>query len=721
MRDVVVDPVRRRARVGAGAVWHDVVEAAASYGLAGLPGSSNGVGVVGYTLGGGFGWLGRHYGLAAHSVTRAELVTATGELLAASAEEDPELLWGLLGGAGNVGIVTSLEFRLHPVARVYGGNLYYPLSRARDVLGVFADWTREAPDELTAAATFRRFPPLPTVPTALRGRSLVALRGCFSGDLAEGEALVDRARRVLGPALLDTFAPMRVSALASISADPVDPLGAVQHSETIPDVTPELVEVLLDLVGRDAASPLVMLELRTLGGALVGPRGALSPMAHTEGVASLNAVGVTTTPAAAPEHVRSFLRELRQRLRPHVTGETYVNFLDLDGATPERVRASYSPADWERLARLKARLDPDNLFRFSRTSPQACQHHHGTRHHHHPPPPQEGPIMNDSITRTTGITSTTGTILVTGATGTVGAAVVERLGARGARTRAFVRDPERARARLGDDVELVVGDLGDPDSIRTALRGVDTVFLACGNVPDQVPHELSVIEAASGSGVGRLVKLSARGADARASNAYWRAHAQIESRLETSDIPSVVLRPSFLMSNLFAAAEHIRGADTLMAPAGSARIAMVDPADVAEVAALALTDTAVRPGGLVLTGPGAIGYQEVAGELSAVLGRRVSYVDVPPGAMLQGLVAAGVPEGPATEVVAVFGALRAGDPTSATGTVADLTGRPAGSFADFARRHASVFDPSAASRTAHESHAAGAHREDVSTPLARGA
>lgn len=369
LRSVTVDPAARRARVEAGAVWHDVVQAAAAHGLAGLPGSSTGVGVVGFTLGGGFGWLGRRYGLAAHSVTRAEVVTATGELVAASAEENPGLFWGLLGGTGNFGIVTALEFALHPVSEVYGGNLYYPLSRARDVLELFAQRTRDAPRELTAAATFRRFPPSPLVPAVVRGQSLVAVRGCWCGDLAEGAALVDRARHALGPALLDTFAPMPVSALASISMDPVDPLGAVQHSEMIPGLTPEVIDTVLDLAGPDAHSPLVMLELRTLGGALAGPAGALSPMAHTTAAASLNAVGVTTGPTAEPDRVRQHLREIERRLRDHVTGERYLNFLDLDAATPARVRAAYTAGDWERLVRLKARLDPGDLFRFNRAIP----------------------------------------------------------------------------------------------------------------------------------------------------------------------------------------------------------------------------------------------------------------------------------------------------------------------------------------------------------------
>ena len=267
MRGVHVDPAARLARVEAGAVWHDVLEAAGVHGLTGLPGSSTTVGVVGYTLGGGFGWLGRRYGLAVHSVLRAEVVTADGRLITASPDEHPDLFWGLKGGTGNLGIVTALEFTLHPVRQVYGGNLYYPLDRADDVLRFFAQWSRSAPPELTSAITFRTFPPLPTVPEPLRGTSLVAIRGCFCGDPTEGRALIDQARVALGPAQLDTFTAMPAAAVAAISMDPVDPVGAMNHLELLRDLTPATIDALVELAGPEARSPLVMLEVRQLGGA----------------------------------------------------------------------------------------------------------------------------------------------------------------------------------------------------------------------------------------------------------------------------------------------------------------------------------------------------------------------------------------------------------------------------------------------------------------------
>jgi FAD binding domain/Berberine and berberine like len=363
MRAIAVDPVARTARVAAGARWADVIPRAAAHGLAGLQGSSSHVGVVGFTMGGGFGWLGRRYGLASGSVRSAEVVTADGELVTAAADDNPDLFWGLGGGGGNFGIVTSLEFALHPVAHVYAGNLYYPVDRARDVLEFWAGWTAALPDEMTSAVAFRRFPPLPTIPAAFRGRLFVALRGCWCGeDLAEGAQLVDAARRALGAPEIDTWAAMPAAGLDAVSMDPVDPLAALSHSELLRDLSAAAIDTLVDM-GSD--SPLIMLELRQLGGALARSSTMLSPMAHSAAPFSLNAIGVTPTPQSV-RAIRGYLAHVADAMRPHVTGETYLNFMDLGGATPQRVRAAYSADDWARLVDLKGRYDADNVFRFNR-------------------------------------------------------------------------------------------------------------------------------------------------------------------------------------------------------------------------------------------------------------------------------------------------------------------------------------------------------------------
>lgn len=283
------------------------------------------------------------------------------------------------------------------------------------------------------------------------------------------------------------------------------------------------------------------------------------------------------------------------------------------------------------------------------------------------------------------------TVLITGATGTVGSALVRALAAAGVRPRAFARDADRARARLGDAADVVVGDLADAPALRSALTGVEALFLACGNVPGQVALECAAVDAARSAGVRRVVKLSARGAARTATAAVWRGHAEIEEHLAASGLPAVVLRPSFFLSNLLAAAGPVRDSGILPAPAGTAPIAMVDPADVAAVAARALLDDAVAPGVLPLTGPEALTYGQVAARLTEVLGRGVTHVDVPADAAARGMVAGGMPEAAAQQVLEVFAGLRRGEYATADDIAPGLTGRPSGTLTGFVRDHAAVF------------------------------
>ena len=278
-------------------------------------------------------------------------------------------------------------------------------------------------------------------------------------------------------------------------------------------------------------------------------------------------------------------------------------------------------------------------------------------------------------------------VLVTGATGTVGSEVVRELRERGVPVRAFVRDPRKAAALLGEDVELAVGDLGEPESLRRALDGVDRLFLACANVPGQVEHETGAIDAAAQAGVARVVKLSALGAEPGSPLAFWDWQGRIEAHLARSGVPAVVLRPANYMTNLLAAAPSGR----LFAPAGDARIAMVDPRDVAAVAAVALTEAGHDGRAYVLTGPEALTYGEAAAGLSDATGRDIGFVDLPDEAARQGMLDAGMPGFVADFLVGLFEALRAGAHAVPTGTVRAVTGREPRSVADFAREHAGAF------------------------------
>jgi FAD/FMN-containing dehydrogenase len=369
MKGVHVDPETRTARVEAGVKWADLAPEAAAHGLAGLQGSSSDVGIVGYTMGGGFGWLGRKHGFAADSVKEADVVTADGELIKVSAHENADLFWGLKGGGGNFGIVASLEFVLYPITHVYGGDLFYPAQRAAEVLELYGRWSAGLPDEVTSGVAFMNLPPFEEIPEPLRGNSLIAVRACYTGeDLEEkGEELL-RPWREFGEPVMDTFGVMPYAAMDAISMDPVNPMGAYGHVEMLRDLSPETCETLVKLAGADSNSPLAMLELRQLGGALSRPPADLNPMGRSDSRFIMYGLGATPTPEVA-QAVQAYLAYVAEAVSLHVSGATYVNFMDLDGASAERVRAAYSPDDWQRLVTLKDRYDPTNLFRFNRNIP----------------------------------------------------------------------------------------------------------------------------------------------------------------------------------------------------------------------------------------------------------------------------------------------------------------------------------------------------------------
>lgn len=282
------------------------------------------------------------------------------------------------------------------------------------------------------------------------------------------------------------------------------------------------------------------------------------------------------------------------------------------------------------------------------------------------------------------------TVLVTGATGSVGSAVVRELRERGVEVRAFVRDVDRAKAVLGD-IECVAGDYGDPASIRQAISGVDRVFLCGRNDPRQVQHETNVIDAAAAAEIGRLVKVGANGARVGSPLAFWDAHGRIERHLELVGVPAVVLHPSSYTSNLLASAETIKHLGKLFAPAGDAKVTLIDPRDVAAAAAVVLTEDGHDGRTYVLTGPEAVTYEQAAACVSAAIGKPVDYVDVPDAMARDGMLQAGLPPWLADQLVILWQQLRQGAAAETTDVVRVLTGREPRSVADFARDHAGAF------------------------------
>jgi uncharacterized protein YbjT (DUF2867 family) len=220
-------------------------------------------------------------------------------------------------------------------------------------------------------------------------------------------------------------------------------------------------------------------------------------------------------------------------------------------------------------------------------------------------------------------------IVVTGATGNIGSRVVRQLSAAAVPCRAFVRDAAKAAAVLGDDVPVAVGDFADPASLRPAVEGADAVVLSSGNDPRQVDFEANVIDVVAGTARCPMVKLSSVGADPASPAAFVAWHGRSEAHLTASGLPATVLRASFFMSNLFAAADSISHGGPLAAPAGDAHIAMVDPRDIAACVVAVVTGSGHRGRIYELTGPEALTYAQVAETLGGVLGRRVEFVDAP--------------------------------------------------------------------------------------------
>jgi uncharacterized protein YbjT (DUF2867 family) len=284
-------------------------------------------------------------------------------------------------------------------------------------------------------------------------------------------------------------------------------------------------------------------------------------------------------------------------------------------------------------------------------------------------------------------------IVVTGATGNTGSEVVRALSARGDHVRAFVRDPAQARQKLGRRVELAIGDFADSRSVRAALEGADALFLSCADDPRRVTWEIHAIQAAAAAGVRQIVKLSTANAEPGSPVAFWDWHGQVEQYLRGSGVSWVILQSSWYMSNLLVSASQVAAEGRLYAPAGEARIAMIDPRDVGAAAAAVLSSAGHDGQTYLLTGPDAITYAQVAAELSAATASAVEFIDVPDDQAQQAMIRDGLPGFAAEQIVKAFGRLRQGVEAQVTLAIETLTGSSPRDFASFARSHARQFAP----------------------------
>jgi FAD/FMN-containing dehydrogenase len=364
MQDVAIDAAARTARVAAGVKWGPVLQAAQAAGLAPLLGSTTDVGVVGYTMGGGMGWLARKYGMAVDSVRAFDIVTPDGVLRHVNAESEPELFWGVRGGAGNFGVVTSIEFDLYPVTEVYAGNIFFPISMAHEVFGTYREWITTLSEDWTTAIVLMHMPPLPFVPEPLRGQSVVIVRGASVSPQAEAEAAL-APMRALGGIIMDVFGPLPFAMADMISQDPVQPTRSLGRTETLANLSDATVDALLAVFGRPQTSPVVMIETRHLGGATTRTRGAGNAYAHRD-VQFISLMVAAAFDPARDTVVQRYLDAAGSTLAAYKTGQVYLNFLHDSDLTAARVRAGYPPEVYARLVALKDRYDPANMFRFNR-------------------------------------------------------------------------------------------------------------------------------------------------------------------------------------------------------------------------------------------------------------------------------------------------------------------------------------------------------------------
>ncbi|MDA0185417.1 FAD-binding oxidoreductase [Solirubrobacter phytolaccae] len=351
MRRVEIDPAARIARTEAGALWEDVIDAAAPHGLIALHGSSPTVGVTGYSLGGGMGWLARSHGLQANSVTAIELVTADGQQVRTDAQHDPELFWALRGGGGNFGIVTALEFRLFPLREICAGFMLWDWTEAGRIVTAWSEWAKDAPDHVTTSLRIMQLPPLEELPEFLRGRRIVMIDGAVQGDPAVLDPL-----RALAPEL-DTFGTVPAPALARLHQDPEDPMPVMADTALIATLPAEAIAELIDLAGPGSGSSLDAVELRQCGGALRRATPGHGAAAGVNADFVLFMGGLVLSHEMAAEKKGRML-EIKAALAPWTNAGHYLNFAEDQVDMSE----TFSTDAWARLCDVKDRVDPENVI-----------------------------------------------------------------------------------------------------------------------------------------------------------------------------------------------------------------------------------------------------------------------------------------------------------------------------------------------------------------------
>jgi hypothetical protein len=355
MRTVEIDADRRIARVEAGALCADLTGPASELGLAALAGSSPDVGLVGYTLGGGIGWMARAFGLCCNTVTAIEVVTGDGEQLRVDHEHHPELFWALRGGTGSPAVVTALELQLIAVGDLYAGAMLWPWERASEVLHAWREWTLDAPESATTSARILQVPPFPDIPEAVRGRQFVCIDGAVLGSEAYGAEVLGPLR-ALEPEI-DMFADVAPVALSHLHMDPEHPVPGMGDHALLDELPAEAIDALVAVGGHESGSPLLSVELRHLGGALGRVAAGAGARSRLEAAYVLFMVGVPVTPELAAA-IPPRLAQVKAACAPWASERVYLNFAE----GPTDVSRAFGADAFAALRAVKATYDARDVI-----------------------------------------------------------------------------------------------------------------------------------------------------------------------------------------------------------------------------------------------------------------------------------------------------------------------------------------------------------------------
>ena len=355
MRDVVIES--ERARVEAGAYAEHVAEAAIQKGMCSMPGTSPNVGVAGYTLGGGLSWLGRKYGWACNRVAAIELVTADGEPRTVDAVSDPDLFWALRGGGGGFAIITALHVELLPIAEAYAGGILFPPELTADGLRAYRDWCAQVPDEVGSLVRMLNLPPIPDIPEEIRGKKWFAITLVSIGSEEEGRERVAPLLEIGDPAM-SSLGQIPATGLTRIAMDPEPPVPGLGHHRVIQELPDEAIDAFYETAGPDSDSPLLLAELRHLGGALARPDENGGALNKLDGEFVMLGIRKVKAPELR-EPIEGQLDRLSDAMDPWAAEGGYYNYAeracDVDAILPAET--------CQRLAQVKRSWDPDNLIR----------------------------------------------------------------------------------------------------------------------------------------------------------------------------------------------------------------------------------------------------------------------------------------------------------------------------------------------------------------------